>query len=97
MVVLPVATASADVCDGCYGSRIYSTYQSNGKVIVKEENTTKDLWRYQDSRNTLGFLDVDAFWVPGGCDAYSKYGYRYVGNTWYGITDTVTVELKVIC
>ena len=100
MALLPVASASAaDVCAGCQGSRIYSTGYSNGKVVVKDNYAgSKDLWRYQDSRNTLKMSDVDYFWVPGGCDAKSQWGYRYAGNSWYGpLNDTVSLDLTVTC
>ena len=100
MALLPAVSASAaDVCAGCQGSRIYNTAYSNGKVIVKDNYAgSKDLWRYQDSRNTLKMADVDYFWVPGGCDAKSQWGYKYVGNAWYGpLNDTVSLDLTVTC
>ena len=99
MVLLPVATANAaDVCPTCYGSRLYVTGSSNGKVIAQNEGLNKDMWRYYDSLHTVGLKDVDYFWVPGGCDATSQYNYVYAGNRWYGpLNDTVNISLTVIC
>lgn len=100
MALLPVATASADVCSTCYGAIITNMSMSNGKVIVQNNGRNMDLWPGQISYvQSANFRDVDYFWVPGGCDAKNyDTGYVYVGNRWYGpLPDSARLRFDVYC
>jgi hypothetical protein len=78
------------------GDVIVNMSASNGKVIIQNNGYNYDLWWGQISSYTID--DVDYFWVPGGCDAYSQYGYKYVGNKWYGpLPGNAYLKLTVKC
>jgi hypothetical protein len=95
--LLPVATATAaDVCSTCSGSTMWNQRWSNGKIIIQNEGVNRDLWANQYSTSYM--KDVDYFWVPGGCDAISRYGYVYTGDRWYGpLNDITNLDVRVEC
>ena len=72
---------------------------SNGRVRIYNDGYYRDLWTKQVSYNYTHFMDdVDYFWVPEGCDAYSQWGYQYVGNRTYGPLPAYTyLKLQVVC
>ena len=91
--------APAAVYCGSAADRLYVTSASNGKIVAKEGGKADiDLWKYQDSCLTKGYMDVDYFWVPGGCDGTSQFGGKYPGNRTYGpLPGNSRLDITVRC
>ena len=79
------------------GGVVYNQVASNGKIIAKGDGILRDVWPGRSSE-WVGIWDADYFWVPGGCDAWSQWGHKYTGSSWYGpLPNTTLLSLKVIC